>query len=236
MSGTGPTNISVIIPVYKESPEILNVLILWLTHNSNDFIEWLICWGEGDPAATSTEVSSGKVRQIVAARGRSSQMNRGVDAAKGEILVFLHSDTQLASGWAEAVCQVIDSGAFVWGAFRPKLSGGGIILKTAELWGLFRSKFLGIPYGDQAIFCQKEVFVSLGGFDENVQFMEDVDLCRRLLKHGHRPVILPLSATTSARRWHSGRDIFQSVKNLLAIALYLFGVDRQVIQRFYGGS
>ena len=36
-------------------------------------------------------------RLIVAARGRASQMNAGASAARGDTLLFLHADTQLAT-------------------------------------------------------------------------------------------------------------------------------------------
>ena len=62
------------------------------------------------------------IQVIQAPRGRAVQMNQGAAASKGEILVFCHADSQLPSGWREAVIDALKILASVVGHFKQKYS------------------------------------------------------------------------------------------------------------------
>ena len=86
-----------------------------------------------------------------------------------------------------------------------------------------RSRWLGLPYGDQAIFLGTETFRAVGGYPE-VDAMEDFAMIRRLRKMG-RIAIVPESVTTSARRWLSGGVWRTTLMNQVCVWAWLAGVS-----------
>ena len=240
--------LSVIIPVYREPERELRSLLSWIDVNDHPSgIEWIISCATGDKSSAlvrslskSVEASSRDLLPtttvenlivIESAAGRATQMNAGARRAKAQLLLFLHADTRLDGNWSKVLYDSSCQGA-MWGAFSPEIDRGGIIYRIAEFWGLWRSRALGLPYGDQAIFIRKEQFQKLGGFDEKVQFMEDVDLARRLGRLGISPKLLEVAARTSARRWDR-HGLGQSTRNFFALALYLSGAPRSFIRSWY---
>lgn len=132
-------------------------------------------------------------------RGRARQMNAGATAAKGDILLFLHSDTQLAPGWRSAVEQAAADENFLLGAFAFALDEPGFRFRLIE-WGVrWRCRLFQLPYGDQALFVKRKDFKAWGKFPEQ-PLMEDVELVWKARSKG-RLSLLPLSATTSALKW-----------------------------------
>lgn len=241
--------LSVVIPVYREPESELRSLLSWIesVNEHPTGIEWIFSCAAGDDDSAvvrllskSTGVSSRDLLQATAvenliviesAPGRSTQMNAGVKRAKAQLLLFLHADTRLDSNWTKAMYSAVCQGA-TWGAFAPEIDRRGTIYRIAEFWGLWRSRALGLPYGDQGIFIGKEQFLEMGGFDEKVQFMEDVDLARRLCRLGLRPKLLRVAARTSARRWDR-HGLGQSTKNFCTLLFYLSGASRSFIKSWY---
>jgi GT2 family glycosyltransferase len=67
------------------------------------------------------------------------------------------------------------------------------------LFSTWRSQFLNVTYGDQAIYVRRAAFEQVGGFPE-LPLFEDAEFCVRLSRLG-RFVMLRADAVTSARRW-----------------------------------
>ena len=62
-----------------------------------------------------------------------------------------------------------------------------------------RSRWSGICTGDQAIFVERKLFETLGGYGD-LPLMEDIDFSRRARRIAW-PVALRPAAITSGRRW-----------------------------------
>jgi len=139
-----------------------------------------------------------------APRGRALQMNAGAahpSAASAQALLFLHADTHLPDGAAQAVAATLQAGA-AWGRFDVHIEGPSRALRVVAALINLRSRFSGVATGDQALFVRRDLFVQLGGYAEQ-PLMEDIELCRRLKAHpqGGRPACLRLRVRTSGRRW-----------------------------------
>ena len=167
-----------------------------------------------------------------APRGRAQQMNYGVRYAHGDILLFLHADTLLPADGLDAVRNALQQPGTVGGAFRLVITPATPALRLVA-WGTnLRSRFGGLPYGDQALFASRRVFEELGGYDD-VPFMEDIRLVQALRRRG-RLIILPQAVATSGRRCQRDGVLFTTARNIALMTLYFFGVQPATLKRWYG--
>lgn len=166
---------------------------------------------------------------IRAPRGRGPQLNAGVQAARGAILLFLHADTRLPAGAFTLIEDALRDSAVCGGNFSLVFEG-----TTRAAWLLTRLypclRLGGMCYGDSAMFVRREVFERLGGF-QDFPIFEDVDLFRRLKRAG-RFVRLQACATTSSRRFE-GRFVRTFALWSLLQVLYWLGVPPRRLERFY---
>ncbi len=130
--------------------------------------------------------------------GRAVQMNAGAAAASGDLLLFLHIDTQLPADAAEAL-QIFFATSKVWGRFDVCLSGSRPLFRVISWFMNKRSHLTGICTGDQAMFVRRSVFENMGGFVAQ-PLMEDIELSRRL-RAVSRPYCVANPVTTDSRRW-----------------------------------
>ncbi len=115
---------------------------------------------------------------------RSAQRNRGTRLSRGDYLLFIDSDMELApSVVAECVAAVMETGAP--GAVIPEISiGQGFV---ARCRALERSCYVGDDAIEAARFFTREAFDASGGFDEDLTGPEDWDLSMRIAGGGHLP-------------------------------------------------
>lgn len=210
--------LSVIIPVYRDADALARTLA------DTDFsgAELVISSVSDDNSLASMRLAHPGIVWVDAPRGRASQMNTGAAVARGEWLVFLHADTRLPSGWEDAIACASRDSRVNAGCFRFALDSASTMARVIEIGVRARVTLFGLPYGDQAIFVRRDAFVALGGYAD-LPIMEDVDLVRRLRKHG-RLFRSALAATTSARRWERDGWVGRTGRHLALILLYLCGV------------
>ena len=162
--------------------------------------------------------------------GRARQMNLGVQHSRGDVLVFLHADTQLPVDGLERIRDSIAAGAF-WGHFDVHLKGPQRMLRVVEHMMNWRSALSGIATGDQVMFVRRDVFLMLGGFPE-IPLMEDIGLSQRL-KWVARPVRIKDRALTSARRWQE-RGMLRTIALMWALrSFYAMGVAPARLASWY---
>jgi rSAM/selenodomain-associated transferase 2 len=158
-------------------------------------------------------------RVVTAPRGRASQMNAGAREARGDALVFLHSDTCLPAGASMAISRSIKT--HLWGRFDVEIEGTHPLLKVVAWSMSLRSRLTGIATGDQAIFVRRDAFA---GFPE-IPLMEDVAFSRSMKRRGAAPACLRSRVRTSGRRWES-RGVLRTVLLMWRLRLaYAFGAD-----------
>ncbi len=151
--------------------------------------------------------------------GRSIQMNKGAEYARGEILLFLHADCVLSREAVLNVRSVFEGSSFVGGAFNIRLLSDKFPYQIIEKGINFRSKFFKLPYGDQGLFVKRSVFEELGGFRE-MSNCEDLDFICRLKKQGEI-IILDERISSSIRRWENHGILQTSFRNQFLIASYV---------------
>jgi hypothetical protein len=92
-----------------------------------------------------------------------------------------------------------------------------------------RSRYLQMPYGDQAIFLKAETFRELGAFPE-LPILEDFEFVRRLRRCG-RIAMIPLPAIMSARRWQALGPWRTVCVNQMIIAGYYLCISPERLAR-----
>jgi rSAM/selenodomain-associated transferase 2 len=133
--------------------------------------------------------------------GRASQMNAGAQQATGDVLLFLHIDTQLPDGWLVAIQARLQTPVVCWGRFDVRISGHARMLKVVAWMMNWRSRVTGIATGDQALFMTRKAFNAVGGFPDQ-PLMEDIEMSKRLRRLS-RPACIVDKVTTSGRRWET---------------------------------
>jgi rSAM/selenodomain-associated transferase 2 len=165
---------------------------------------------------------------LVAPRGRASQMNAGARAARGDALVFLHADTRLPPGGAEAILEALKTHA--WGRFDVAIEGRHPLLPVIAHAMNLRSRLSGIATGDQAIFVRRDAFEA---FPE-IALMEDVAFSKAMKRRGP-PACLRERVVTSGRRWES-RGVLRTVFLMWRLRLlYSLGAAPERLARLYEG-
>lgn len=221
--------LTIIIPVLNEAAgieEALRALVPYRTRG----VEVIVADG-GSCDATVERARPLADRVITAPRGRAAQMNAGVGAAQGDILLFLHADTRLPDHTDALVQEALAAGR-VWGRFDVRFEDGALPL-IAFMMNL-RSRVTGISTGDQAMFVARDVLRCVGGFPA-IALMEDVALSKRLKRLGP-PACIRNPVTTSPRRWRQ-HGTLRTVLLMWRLRLaYFLGADPAKLARSYGYS
>ncbi|HXH39284.1 MAG TPA: TIGR04283 family arsenosugar biosynthesis glycosyltransferase [Thermoanaerobaculia bacterium] len=161
---------------------------------------------------------------------RARQMNRGASAASCDVLIFLHADSRLPAGAAEEVEGALARGAD-FGGFRIAFAEDAGKLRVAAALINLRSGITRCPWGDQAQFIRRDVFLRLFGFLE-IPLMEDYELALRMKRRG-RSVLLPMTVTTSGRRFLRKGVIRTAAHNWRTVVRYRMGADIAALARSY---
>ena len=223
--------VSVVVPVINEAERINGLIEHLGSLDLSESIEIIVV--DGDPAGRTIEaVADDDVIVAVSDKGRARQMNKGAQLARGEVIMFLHADTQLPPNALEAVRNALADDACVAGAFNLGVDTKNVVIRCIAAISNFRNRLTRVPFGDQAIFLRRDYFNDIGGF-RDIGFLEDVELMRRIRKRGDRIRILPEQITSSARRWEREGVVFCWLRNAFVLALFGLGVSPQRLARFY---
>lgn len=105
--------------------------------------------------------------------GPSAARNTGADSARGAFLIFVDNDDLALDGLSRIVAQRLDPKVALlkWGWYT------GRTLESSELFSPMKDGYRLLP-GTFAI--KKEVFASLGGYQQELRFAENTELSIRL--------------------------------------------------------
>lgn len=229
MSPSAP--LSVIIPTLDAAaslPATLGALAA-----ARDLVREVIVADGASSDATTALAEAAGARAVTTPRGRGIQLAAGAAAATGDWLLFLHADTRPEPGWIAEVSRFIaDAGnRGRAGYFAYRLDDASPAARRLERIVAWRSRVLGLPYGDQGLILARDLYRELGGFPPLV-LMEDVAFARRIGRR--RLVALKAAVLTSAARYRREGYLRRSLRNLGCLALYFLGLPPRLILRLYG--
>ena len=139
--------------------------------------------------------------------------NRGAAAASGKYLAFVDADTVMSDRMLVAIKNVLDSRRYIGGGVahvRPDRISLGIVCSVVcfvpfALWRIRTSCTL--------FYTTPEAFNAIGGFDESLYAVEDIDFGKRLRRLGKQrglryKNLVRAHVTTSSRKFDEFGDWF----------------------------
>jgi GT2 family glycosyltransferase len=138
----------------------------------------------------------------------SALRNRGAALAKGRYLAFVDSDVELSRDWLQNGLRVFDDVAVVASGCFPGVPGDATwVQRTWDLHQRRRYDALTPRFtkwlSSMNLIVRRDAFLAVGGFNEELQTAEDVDLCYRLGQHG----ALLYNPAMEAVHWGEARDL-----------------------------
>lgn len=220
------SDISIIIPALNEE-ENIKPLAENLSEGDQEII--LVDGGSRDNTVQVAQAHGFIV--ISSAPGRGNQLNRGAAAARGKVLLFLHADTRLPPAFAKGILSILQQKKYIAGAFRLAIAQPAPAMRFICACANLRSYLLQMPYGDQAIFILKKNFIDLGMYPD-LPIMEDYIFIKKAQKSA-KIALLPMSVTTSARRWKKLGVLRTTLINQAVLIGYHCGVSLEKLASLY---
>ncbi len=192
--------ISFIVPAHNEA--------LWIGKCLGSIRASMEKLGEPYELIVVDDASTDATRQIAESAGArtfgvqcrkvSAVRNAGAREARGEVFFFVDADTQVNEKAVAAALAALRSGA----------AGGGCIFDfdgAIPLWARL-AHFAGCVVGRIVrwvggcfLFCSRQAYDAIGGFDESFSLGEDIAFCQALKKVGRFTVPTPIVVTSSRK-------------------------------------
>jgi rSAM/selenodomain-associated transferase 2 len=191
--------ISVIVPLYNEEKSVTNLLCQ--LSRLEGACEILLADGGSTDRTRELALNAlpRNARLLEFPRGRAAQSNAAARASAGDILFFLHADSQIPPGTLRHIEKAVLDGA-AWGCLTLRFDERHPLTLVCARLSNLRVRLTGIAFGDQGIFVRRGLFLEEGGFPE-LPLMEDYEFSLRLKRRRIFPVQLSCPIVTSARRF-----------------------------------
>jgi hypothetical protein len=226
------SGLSVIIPTLGTFEELEERLVIPLQHRLWPDDEIVVVRGVNDHRG-ETWRHGPRVIGITSPVGRGIQLNAGARAAKGDVLLFLHDDCMPPPNAFYTARRIAAMPRMSLGCFRLSFVPSSRPMDLIAQWANIRTRWLKLPYGDQGLFCRREVFERVGGF-KKPYLMEDVDLAQRSRQWGDL-LICPDEMLASPHRYLNRGILRTSMLNHAIMLLHHLGVDdRKLYSLYYG--
>lgn len=228
-STLSPPLVSIVMPVLDEAAGIGAALVRLQPLRRRGCEVIVVDGGSRDRTVALATPACDRV--AVSLPGRATQMNAGARVARGDVLLFLHADTQLPDDADRLVLEAVADARHSWGRFDVRIAGRPAMLRVIAAMMNLRSRLTAVATGDQAIFCRRTAFDAVGGFPM-LPLMEDVAISKQLRRLGP-PACLRARVTTSGRRWEK-HGVARTVLLMWRLRLaYFIGVDPARLARSY---
>ena len=192
-----PFGISVIVPVLNEEDQVLSSIQYLQDHCQSEYIKEILVVDGGSTDCTLSVLQNSGATVLSSPKGRAIQMNYGAKRAKGNILYFLHADTEPPADFGKIIVEAVLKGHRT-GCFQMEFDSDSRFLRFFAWFSRLNIKLC--RGGDQSLFITKDLFEQLNGFNEDYRIYEDNEFIGRLYEHSPFK-ILPKPVRTSARRY-----------------------------------
>jgi len=155
---------------------------------------------EPPPDDLSPAGAPASVRWCAEKTGRARQLHHGIESARTDQLWLLHADARPSTQVLAAAAEPIAADVLGWFPLRfepPRPAAARL-----NAWGAnLRSRFLGLPFGDQGWRLHRDTYQRVGGFDPDWPRGEDLEFAVRARDRGVRLERYRPTLATSPRRY-----------------------------------
>jgi len=193
MSFNKPPLITVVIPVYNDSDRLYNC-IKAITRQSKGFPVEIIVMDDGstDGSRDVARKFKVKLKSNNKREGQSKMRNRGAQIARGKFILFIDSDVEIESNTIKRAINFVkkykkDRLCGLQGTFslnNTLVNWPSLIYNSLQNL-LFSTPVYSSGVNTSCLLIEREVFLSLDGFNEKIWFMEDTEFGRRLGNAGY---------------------------------------------------
>jgi GT2 family glycosyltransferase len=158
-------------------------------------------------------------------RGSAHARNIGVRAATGEGLVFCDADDVVGPGWLAAMGKALSESGFV----ACRIDSETLNPEWTQIHNNFQCSSLGkldwYPYlphaGGGSLGIKRAVYETVRGFDENLRYCEDTDLCCKVQLSGLALHFVP-DAVIQCRYRTTYGGLYRQARNWAEASVFLF--------------
>jgi rSAM/selenodomain-associated transferase 2 len=224
---------SVIIPVWNEGRQISAALRRLRQISDNEHMELILVDGGSKDDTVDTARRWADRIEVLDSPNRGKQLAAGAKVATGDLLFFLHADTQPPGDWQRTLER------FWLAAHKTTPSATVFSVDYGRRWDYRlvawgqnrRVDWRQVAYGDAGFCLPRENYDAAGGLPEH-PLMEDVAFSKKLTKIG--PIVrLPHHIHPGARRLHKIGPLRNSLRNFWLRLQYACGVSPEKLWKKY---
>jgi glycosyltransferase involved in cell wall biosynthesis len=218
--------VSIVIPTFNRAALLSESITSVLTQSYSNFE--MIVVDDGSTDSTADVVNSFSDRRLIFLRqenkGRSAARNRAIALARGRYIAFLDSDDIYLEDKLERQIDYMESHCDVGMTYTSALciDGRGDLLPhkyEATVSGKIHEDiafFIPVTITLPTVMVRREVFDTVGGFDEAMYRFEDTDMWRRISKSY---CIGAIQEYTCKLRTHDGNSLIAQDPDQISNAL-----------------
>lgn len=227
-TATADPTISIIIPVYNEEA-VLESLLAQLRPLRG---QCEVIFVDGGSTDRTRALIGDEFRVVSSCKGRGRQLNEGARASSGNVLFFLHADSELPPDPLGEIRRVMRTHQV--GCFGVAFHSRNFFMWTCRVMSNLRCYVRRIMFGDQGIFIKRNLFFEVGGFPD-LPIMEDYQLSLSLRARGYRIGATRRRIYSSPRRFGpTTADKLRTMYHMHRLRyLYRRGVSAEDIARAY---
>ncbi|NNJ09095.1 glycosyltransferase [Chloroflexales bacterium ZM16-3] len=214
--------LSVIVPTYNAG-QLLAEQLEALSHERWEKPWELIIADNGSTDETRALVESYQARipglrfvEAAGRRGAAHARNVGVSVARGQTLAFVDADDVIAPGWVAVIGAAIEAHSFVASRFDiARLNPEWVVRSRPNTQGQSLQKLNYPPYlphaGGSGMGVRRDIFMAVGGFDEEMRYLQDTDFCIRVQLAG-TPLVFAADALVHMRYRDTPQNMFRQAR------------------------
>ena len=226
---TDTIRISLIIPAYNEAellPRLLDTVdaARQCYRHGAAAVEVIVADNGSTDRTAAIAADRGCVVEMVEERRIASARNGGACRAVGEIIAFVDADMRIHEQTFNAIENALATGKVVAGATGVHLERWSVGI--ALTYALFMIMVWTLKMDTGVVFCRREDFDTVGGYDERRFFAEDVQFLTDLRRLGRKrgqglTRLRHVKALASCRKfdtfgdWHYFTELFRLVPLML---------------------
>ncbi|GGY14497.1 glycosyl transferase family protein [Rhodanobacter panaciterrae] len=227
------SQVSIVIPIHGKLAHTLACLRSLARHGAQAPFEVIVVddASPDDSATALAQVAGLRLLRNERNLGFIGSCNAGAAVARGEFLLFLNNDTQVTSGWLDALLRCfaeradcgIAGSRLVYPDGRLQ-EAGGLVFADGSCWATGRFELRDAPafryrretdyVSGASLLMRREVFQRVGGFDDRYApaYYEDTDLAFAVRQLGLRVYYEPTSTIIHCEGITAGTDLTSGIK------------------------